>query len=44
MLKGFFFEHFHMNRKASKCPVSGFLYGLIATENPNTRLGKAWTK
>ena len=32
MLRGFFFEHFHMNRKVSRCLISGFLYSLIATK------------
>lgn len=33
MLRGFFFENFHMNGKAPGCRISGFLYSLIATEN-----------
>jgi hypothetical protein len=39
MLKGFFFELFHMNKKASKCPVPGFFDNLIAKEKLRIRVG-----
>jgi hypothetical protein len=34
-----FFELFHMNKKASKCPVPGFFDNLIAKEKLRIRVG-----
>jgi hypothetical protein len=39
MLRGFFFENFHMNGKTPESWICGFLNSLIATEKAEYRPG-----